>query len=234
MKSVLVLFISLWFVAGWAADEGNDGGMPPETYEGPSTGGSTEDHPDSPPPNYPDNPDELSELNPFAPDIQETLKAFDKVYEAQTGISPFVEEPLIQWIKDGDCYRASCAVWAHVSKADQTLTLYVNGEKTELWQVSTGLPGHGTPNFDKHPDGRIYDKYTSGKFPGGDYKGLGNMPYAVFIKGGFAIHGTPQKNWPLLGQKASHGCIRVHPDNGLIFNRLVRKYGVKNVWITVN
>jgi len=73
----------------------------------------------------------------------------------------------------------------------------------------------------------------SSKFPGGDYNGLGNMPYAVFVDGGFAIHGTTRGNWPLLGQVASHGCIRVHPDNGFIFNRLVRQHGVKNTWITI-
>jgi hypothetical protein len=52
-------------------------------------------------------------------------------------------------------------------------------------------------------------------------------------RGGFAIHGTGRGNWRKLGNKASHGCIRVHPDNALIFNRLVRENGIKNVWITV-
>ena len=90
-----------------------------------------------------------------------------------------------------------------------------------------------TPNFDRHPDGRFYDYYDSTKYPGGDYKGLGNMPYAVFIEGGFALHGTPQGNWPWLGRPASHGCVRQHPDDAFRLNRLVRATGVANVWITV-
>ena len=102
-----------------------------------------------------------------------------------------------------------------------------------VWPVSTGINGRNTPNFETHPNGRIYDRYTSKKFPGGDFNGLGNMPYAVFISGGFAIHGTGKGNWPKLGSRASHGCIRLHPDNALIFNRLVRKNGISEVWITV-
>ena len=133
----------------------------------------------------------------------------------------------------GGCKRQTCAVWVKVSKATQTAELYINGELQGDWDVSTGTAGHGTPNLDKHPNGRIYEKYSSTKYPGGDYKGLGNMPYAVFISGGIALHGTPKGNWKKLGRKASHGCVRMHPDNGLMVNRLVRKYGVSNSWVTI-
>ena len=134
--------------------------------------------------------------------------------------------------KEETCVRKACPVWVQVVRSTQTLYLYENGIHTATWKVSTGK-GNGTPNMDMHPNGRIYDRYTSSRFPGGDYKNLGNMPYAVFIYGGFAIHGTAEVNWSKLGTKASHGCIRVHPDNGYKFNRLVRHYGVDYVWITV-
>ncbi len=177
----------------------------------------------------------LDELDPYAPNVEEQLNALDKQYEKSTGVSPFIVEDLFDTgFGDRGCVRDACAVWAQVVKSTQRLYLYQNGQLINTWLVSTGLePGHGTPNFDTHPNGRIYDAYTSGKYPGGDYNGLGNMPYAVFIKGGFAIHGTGRGNWRKLGNKASHGCIRVHPDNALIFNRLVRENGIKNVWITV-
>lgn len=71
------------------------------------------------------------------------------------------------------------------------------------------------------------------RIPGGDYNGLGNMPYAVFIRGGYAIHGTIAANWSKLGTPASKGCIRLHPDNGFIFNRLVRASGVAQAWVSV-
>lgn len=171
------------------------------------------------------------EIDPFSVNIEQTLEEFDQLYFAETGLSPFVNNlfaPMGQ-----TCFRASCKVWIQVVKSTQTAYLYINGQHAESWQVSTGAIGHGTPNFDKHPNGRVYDVYSSTKFPGGDYQGLGNMPYAVFIEGGFAIHGTPKGNWPKLGSRASHGCIRVHPDNARTFNRLVREYGIYESWITV-
>lgn len=69
--------------------------------------------------------------------------------------------------------------------------------------------------------------------PGGDYNGLGNMPYAVFVRGGYAIHGTVESNWPKLGTPASKGCMRLHPDNAFIFNRLIRSVGVADAWVSV-
>lgn len=179
-------------------------------------------------------PNMIEDLNPFDPNIEETLEQYDRIYEQETGKSPFLEDAFIADLTGvSKCYRSSCTVWAQVVKSQQKMYLYVNGSLRGSWLVSTGIPGYGTPNFDKHPNGRIYDAYTSTRYPGGDYKGLGNMPYAVFIQGGFALHGTPSGNWSKLGRTASHGCIRMHPDNGYMFNRLVRQYGVSNVWITV-
>lgn len=181
------------------------------------------------------SPNVIEEINPFDPNIEQVLEQFDKIYEEETGQSAHLPETYWDEIVNifGGCTRNNCAVWAQVVKSTQRMYLYVNGSLRGSWLVSTGMSGYGTPNFDRHPNGRIYDRYSSTKFPGGDYNGLGNMPYAVFIQGGFALHGTPQGNWSKLGSRASHGCIRMHPDNGYIFNRLVRSYGKSNVWITV-
>ncbi|AHZ85415.1 L,D-transpeptidase [Bdellovibrio bacteriovorus] len=181
------------------------------------------------------SPHVIEEINPFDPNIEQVLEQFDKIYEEETGQPAHLPETYLDELVNifGGCYRNSCAVWAQVVKSSQRMYLYVNGSLRGSWLVSTGMAGYGTPNFDKHPNGRIYDRYSSKKFPGGDYNGLGNMPYAVFISGGFALHGTPQGNWSKLGTRASHGCIRMHPDNGYVFNRLVRSYGKSNVWITV-
>lgn len=132
------------------------------------------------------------------------------------------------------CYKNSCKIWADVDKAAQRLYLYEDGVLTYTWKVSTGRFGYETPDMDTHPDGRIYIRHTSPKFPEGDYNGLGNMPFAVFIDGDYAIHGTTRGSFGKLGTPASHGCIRLHPDNGEIFNELVRRNGVRNVWVTVN
>lgn len=155
------------------------------------------------------------------------LREFDKEYEEATGQKANIA------VGRSTCRYTQCPVFAMVDKETQTLTLYVNGKVQDVWDVSTGTAGHTTPNFNKNPNGRIYDRYMSKTYPGGDYEGLGNMPYAVFIHGGYAIHGTGRSNWPKLGSRASHGCIRVHPDNAKVFNLLVRKYKPENVWITV-
>lgn len=177
-----------------------------------------------------DEANQMDELDPFDPNINEKLKEMDRAYEEETGIPSFIDNSI--FIGSG-CTRKECSVWAQVSKSKQKLFLYLDGSLVATWPVSTGTTGHSTPNFDKHPNGRIYDTYTSTKYPGGDYKGLGNMPYAIFISGGFAIHGTGTGNWKKLGTPASHGCIRIHPENALYLNRLVRSKGINDVWITV-
>lgn len=173
----------------------------------------------------------MDELDPYAPNINEILEQMD-AFEREHGEAVRFDLDVMTALK-ADCYRQACAVYAQVSKSSQSLSLYVNGVLQGVWPASTGVPGRGTPDFDRHPDGRIYTRYTSTRYPGGDYLNLGNMPYAVFIQGGFAIHGTGRGNWRYLGQRASHGCIRVHPDNARLFNALVRQYGVRNTWITV-
>jgi lipoprotein-anchoring transpeptidase ErfK/SrfK len=59
------------------------------------------------------------------------------------------------------------------------------------------------------------------------------MPYAVFIRGGYAIHGTTPGNFSKLGTRASHGCIRLHPDNAKLFNELVKRVGLENTWVKI-
>lgn len=131
------------------------------------------------------------------------------------------------------CRQLQCRIWARVSKKEQKLYLYIDGTLADTFKVSTGDKRHETPAMDLRPSGPVFQKYTSRKFPGGNYKGLGNMPYVVFVKGGYALHGTTSGNIPKLGRKASHGCVRLHPDNAKIFNALVRKAGIQHTWVTI-
>lgn len=133
----------------------------------------------------------------------------------------------------GNCSGKDCPVFARVSKNDQKLYLYINGEILDTFATSTGDKNHVTPNFNTKPNGRMYRKYTSKKFPGGNWNGLGNMPYAVFIQGGYAIHGTTSGNIKKLGAPLSHGCIRLDPRNAKIFYNLVNYAGANNTWIVV-
>jgi hypothetical protein len=173
----------------------------------------------------------MDEMDPFDPAIEQKLMQMDQDYEAATG-----QSAVLDFMKPFGpaCYQIECTIWLDINKSTQRMRFFMNGVLQATWPVSTGVAGHGTPDFDTNPNGRIYDAYTSTKYPGGDYMGLGNMPYAVFIDGGFAVHGTGQSNWPKLGTRASHGCIRVHPDNAKVINRLVRQYGIYQTWITVH
>lgn len=182
----------------------------------------------------------LDELNPFDPNIEQKLREMDEDYFNQTGQSPYLEGGAFDLFEntlespEAACKRETCAIYVRVDRSEQLAYVYVNGVLENTWAVSTGLPKFETPNFDTRPNGRIYDKYSSTKYPGGDYQGLGNMPYAIFISGGFAIHGTVESNFPKLGKKASHGCIRLHSENAFVLNRLVRAYGIAQTWFTVS
>jgi hypothetical protein len=172
----------------------------------------------------------LDDLDPRVPNIEKILEHYDRQFIKATGESPFIGDGLFP---PGTCYRNACPVWLEITLAQQKANLYIDGDMQSSWPISSGKRGYTTPSFDKNPNGRIYDSYTSSAYPGGDYQGLGNMPYAVFISGGYAIHGTLKSNWSQLGKPASHGCLRLHPDNAFIFNRLVRSLGVGSVWITI-
>ncbi len=178
-----------------------------------------------------DAPSIMEEMDPMDPSAETLLDILDKEHEEATGQpSRIGPDPGRAKLK---CSREKCKVWALVDKSEQRMYLYIDGIERAIWTISTGKEGHETPDFDRHPSGRIYDKYTSSKYPEGDYNGLGNMPYSVFIEGAYAIHGTPDYNWPKLGQPRSKGCVRMHPRHAESFIQMVRKAGIRAVWITV-
>lgn len=173
-------------------------------------------------------------LDPRSKSIEKTLRELDQEYERVTGLwaHPEAFDPLVAFRPN--CYRNSCKLWAHISIDTQRLDVYIDGVLTYTWKTSTGRFGYETPFMDTHPDGRMYEIHTSPKYPEGDYNGLGNMPFAVFIDGGYAIHGTTRGSFGKLGSTASHGCIRLHPDNAEMFYVLVRRSGIRKVWVTID
>ena len=138
-----------------------------------------------------------------------------------------------QGSKPSYCIGNECLLYAEIIKSTQTLYLYIEGEIKDSFKVSTGIKKYETPRLNLRPAGPVLTKYTSRKYPGGNYKGLGNMPYAVFLRGGYAIHDTTPGNFAKLGTRASHGCIRLHPDNARIFYELVKLTGLHNTWVTI-
>lgn len=138
-----------------------------------------------------------------------------------------------QFTEHAGCREKECLVFAEIIKSTQTLYLYLDGALIDSFAVSTGMNRYETPDMSVRPSGPLFTKYKSKKFPGGNYMGLGNMPYAVFIRGGYAIHGTTTGNIPKLGTRASHGCVRLHPLNAKIFYELVKQIGIEYTWVTI-
>jgi hypothetical protein len=57
------------------------------------------------------------------------------------------------------------------------------------------------------------------------------MPHSIFFHGGYAIHGSYEISH--LGGPASHGCVRLHPDNATTLFELVERQGPSNTRIVV-
>jgi hypothetical protein len=57
------------------------------------------------------------------------------------------------------------------------------------------------------------------------------MPWSVFFHRGYAVHGTTEA--ANLGRPASHGCVRLRPDNASILYSMVRRYGIYHTKVVV-
>jgi hypothetical protein len=100
-----------------------------------------------------------------------------------------------------------------VDKTEQRLTVEVDGATRYQWPVSTARRGYRTPNGTYRP------QWLARKWFSREYD-WSPMPYSIFFDGGYAIHGSYEVSH--LGRPASHGCIRLHPENAAILFALVR------------
>ena len=57
------------------------------------------------------------------------------------------------------------------------------------------------------------------------------MPHSIFFYGGYAIHGSYETKY--LGRPASHGCVRLHPDNAKILFEMVKAEGMENTRVVI-
>ena len=109
---------------------------------------------------------------------------------------------------------AHAAVVVTVDKTAQRLTVEVDGAMRYQWPVSTGRWGYHTPNGSYRPE-RLERQWYSRKY---DWS---PMPHSIFFSGGYAIHGSYEVS--RLGRPASHGCIRLHPQNAATLFDLVQR-----------
>ena len=115
-------------------------------------------------------------------------------------------------------------VYILVDISDQTMVVRVDGQVRHTFDVSTGHKGYSTPTG-AYGVTRMYRKYHSKKYDGAP------MPHSIFFHGGYAIHGTTDLK--RLGRIASHGCVRLHPDNAKTLFALVKEIGSENtkIWV---
>jgi len=120
---------------------------------------------------------------------------------------------------------AGANVLIQVDKYSQQMTVSVDGAPRYHFTVSTGRAGYGTPSGTYHPE-RLERTWFSKEYYNSP------MPHSIFFRGGFAIHGSYEINQ--LGGPASHGCIRLHPDNAATLYALVQQQGMEATTIVVS
>ena len=111
-----------------------------------------------------------------------------------------------------------------VKKSRQRMYVYLNRRLIYSFKVSTARRGYWTPTG-------VYRPYSLQRMHYSRKYNNSPMPWSIFFKGGFAIHGTNAVG--RLGRPASHGCVRVHPRNAKRLFRVIQKYGKKNTRIII-
>jgi lipoprotein-anchoring transpeptidase ErfK/SrfK len=127
-------------------------------------------------------------------------------------------------IGDAAVSQAVASVQVRISLMRQSMNVNVDGAHYATWAISTGKQGYSTPSGTYRPQS-MHKMHYSRRY------NMTPMPHSIFFHYGFAIHGTSEvRN---LGRPASHGCIRLSPQNARALFALVGRYGMKNTSITV-
>jgi hypothetical protein len=110
---------------------------------------------------------------------------------------------------------ASATVKIQINLSTQTMHVTSNGADY-LWPISSARSGYSTPRGSYRPQ-HLERMHYSHKYH------MSPMPYSIFFRGGYAIHGT--YSTAELGQPASHGCIRLAPQNAAMLYAMVQEEG---------
>jgi lipoprotein-anchoring transpeptidase ErfK/SrfK len=112
-----------------------------------------------------------------------------------------------------------------ISKSSQKMTVALDGDTLYRWKVSTGAKGYDTPSGNFRPF-RMEREHFSKEWDDAP------MPHSIFFTTrGHAVHGSYYVK--SLGRRASHGCVRLHPDNAAKLFSLVQKTGMSNTRVIV-
>ena len=116
-------------------------------------------------------------------------------------------------------------ILVNIDKSTQEMTVFVDGIERHSWPVSTGTRGYSTPSGD-YTARSMNEIWYSKQWDDAP------MPHAVFFtKRGHAIHGTTEVK--RLGRPASHGCVRLAPENAKTLFYLVKDAGLENTQVVL-
>src|SRR6267378_2935758 len=111
-----------------------------------------------------------------------------------------------------------------VDKSAQQISVIQNGRLLYVWPVSSGQDRFSTPSGVYTPE-RLERTWFSKAYYNSP------MPHAIFFHHGFAIHGS--YDIARLGGPASHGCVRLHPQDAALLYGMVEQEGPGNTTIVV-
>ena len=151
---------------------------------------------------------------PLAPELAEPVALQPEVADPRPAEQPSLSARLAMAPK----------ILVKVDISDQTMRVVVEGEERFTWKVSTAGKGYRTPTGVWTPY-RMHTMWHSKKYDNAP------MPHSIFFTGGYAIHATPHVK--RLGRPASHGCVRLHPDNAKELFALAKQYGKANMRVIV-
>ena len=113
-----------------------------------------------------------------------------------------------------------------IDKPTQTMKVFVDDVESYSWKVSSGLPGYATPSG-AYTASSMNEIWYSKEWDDAP------MPHAIFFtKKGHAIHGTEETK--KLGRPASHGCVRLAPEDARTLFALVKEKGLENTEIVLS
>jgi L,D-transpeptidase-like protein len=119
---------------------------------------------------------------------------------------------------------AAADVLVNVSKTSQRMSVLVDGTAQYNWKVSTGVKRYTTPS------GVFKPQWLARKWKSRQYNNA-PMPHSIFFHQGYAIHGTEEVS--RLGRIASHGCVRLAPENAAKLYSIVQNQ-IANTRIVVS
>jgi hypothetical protein len=120
---------------------------------------------------------------------------------------------------------AAPTIVINIDKTKQRMTILLDGVQRYDWPVSTGKAGYSTPSGSYTPISmnKVWYSKEWDNAP---------MPHSIFYtEDGHAIHGSYDVKH--LGKAASHGCVRLSPQNAITLYTLIEKSGLKNTQVVL-